>query len=105
MSSAPSPASSYNSPAMNSLYYGDDLAVLREHVRDASVDLVYLDPPFKSDQDCNVLLRSTGPRPQRSRNWSAGPADPATATSSCVVQWHLLIPSAGYPPDSVANLR
>jgi 16S rRNA G966 N2-methylase RsmD len=32
-----------------SLYYGDNLTVLREHVRDESVDLVYLDPPFNSN--------------------------------------------------------
>jgi 16S rRNA G966 N2-methylase RsmD len=31
------------------LYYGDNLQVLREHVASASVDLVYLDPPFNSN--------------------------------------------------------
>ena len=30
----------------NHLYYGDNLTVLREQIRDASVDLIYLDPPF-----------------------------------------------------------
>jgi len=40
----------------NTLYYGDNLDVLRRHVADESVDLVYLDPPFKSDQDYNVLF-------------------------------------------------
>ncbi len=38
------------------LYYGDNLDVLRRHVRDETVDLVYLDPPFKSNQDYNVLF-------------------------------------------------
>ena len=33
---------------MNTLYYGDNLEVLREHIPDESVDLVYLDPPFNS---------------------------------------------------------
>ena len=42
---------------VNTLYYGDNLAVLREHIADASVDLVYLDPPFKSNQDYNVLFK------------------------------------------------
>lgn len=42
--------------AGNLLYYGDNLDVLRRHVADESVDLVYLDPPFKSDQDYNVLF-------------------------------------------------
>jgi len=39
----------------NKLYYGDNLDVLRRDVKDESVfDLVYLDPPFKSQQDYNV---------------------------------------------------
>ncbi len=41
---------------MNLLYYGDNLDVLRRHVKDESVDLVYLDPPFNSSQDYNVLF-------------------------------------------------
>ena len=40
----------------NHLYYGDNLDVLKQHVHDESVDLVYLDPPFKSNQDYNVLF-------------------------------------------------
>ncbi len=40
----------------NRLYYGDNLDVLRRHIRDESVDLIYLDPPFKSNQDYNVLF-------------------------------------------------
>jgi site-specific DNA-methyltransferase (adenine-specific) len=40
----------------NTLYYGDNLQVLREHVADESVDLIYLDPPFNSNQDYNVLF-------------------------------------------------
>jgi DNA modification methylase len=40
----------------NALYYGDNLDVLRRHVDDKSVDLIYLDPPFKSDQDYNILF-------------------------------------------------
>ena len=41
---------------MNQLLYGDNLDILRRHVADESVDLVYLDPPFKSNQDYNVLF-------------------------------------------------
>ena len=41
----------------NTLYYGDNLAVLREHVPDESVDLVYLDPPFNSNASYNVLFK------------------------------------------------
>ena len=40
----------------NTLYYGDNLQVLREHISSESVDLIYLDPPFKSDQNYNVLF-------------------------------------------------
>ena len=38
------------------LYYGDNLDVLRRHVADESVDLVYLDPPFNSNATYNVLF-------------------------------------------------
>jgi len=41
----------------NHLYYGDNLAVLREHIRDETVDLIYLDPPFNSNATYNVLFR------------------------------------------------
>jgi 16S rRNA G966 N2-methylase RsmD len=40
----------------NLLYYGDNLDVMRRHIESESVDLVYLDPPFKSNQDYNVLF-------------------------------------------------
>ncbi len=40
----------------NELYYGDNLDVLRLHVLDESVDLVYLDPPFNSNANYNVLF-------------------------------------------------
>ncbi len=40
----------------NKLYYGDNLQVLREYIADASVDLIYLDPPFNSRQDYNDLF-------------------------------------------------
>jgi DNA modification methylase len=40
----------------NLLYYGDNLDVLRRHVKDESVDLVYLDPPFNSNANYNVLF-------------------------------------------------
>ncbi|MFZ1087066.1 MAG: DNA methyltransferase [Terracidiphilus sp.] len=40
----------------NKLYYGDNLEVLQRYLKDESVDLVYLDPPFNSRQDYNVLF-------------------------------------------------
>src|SRR4051794_21054647 len=42
----------------NRLYYGDNLDVLREHVPDESVDLIYLDPPFNSQANYNVLFKA-----------------------------------------------
>lgn len=47
-------------PAPSTLYYGDNLDVLRRHVNDETVDLVYLDPPFNSAQDYNVLFAEKG---------------------------------------------
>ena len=43
---------------MNHLYYGDNLQVLREHIKDESVDLVYLDPPFNSQATYSLLFKS-----------------------------------------------
>ena len=40
----------------NRLYFGDNLDILRNHVPDASVDLIYLDPPFNSNSTYNVLF-------------------------------------------------
>ena len=38
-------------------YYGDNLDILRRSLPDAAVDLVYLDPPFNSNRDDNVIFR------------------------------------------------
>ena len=43
--------------ATNVLYYGDNLDILRRYLPDAAVDLVYLDPPFNSNRDYNVIFR------------------------------------------------
>jgi site-specific DNA-methyltransferase (adenine-specific) len=42
----------------NTLYYGDNLDILRDCIKDESVDLIYLDPPFNSKRDYNVLFKS-----------------------------------------------
>jgi site-specific DNA-methyltransferase (adenine-specific) len=41
----------------NRLSFGDNLHILREHVADGSVDLIYLDPPFNSAANYNVLFQ------------------------------------------------
>ncbi|MBM3328682.1 MAG: site-specific DNA-methyltransferase [Calditrichaeota bacterium] len=40
---------------MNQLHYGDNLEVLRERISDESVDLIYIDPPFNSKRDYNII--------------------------------------------------
>jgi len=42
--------------ALNRLFYGDNLDVLRQSIPANSVDLVYLDPPFNSNRSYNVIL-------------------------------------------------
>jgi site-specific DNA-methyltransferase (adenine-specific) len=41
----------------NTLFYGDNLSILREYIPDDSVDLIYLDPPFNSNRSYNVLFK------------------------------------------------
>lgn len=41
----------------NLLYYGDNLDILRNYIKEETIDLIYLDPPFKSNQNYNVLFK------------------------------------------------
>jgi DNA modification methylase len=41
----------------NRLYFGDNLDILKQHIPNESIDLIYLDPPFNSNRDYNVLFR------------------------------------------------
>lgn len=67
------------SASNGTLYYGDNLDVLRQHVEDASVDLVYLDPPFQSGKDYNVIFESRDGQHERAQaeafkdTWRWGP--------------------------------
>lgn len=45
-------------PTNNTLFYGDNLEILKDHIGDESVDLVYLDPPFNSNATYNVLFKA-----------------------------------------------
>jgi len=45
---------------INKLCFGDNLKILKEDIGDESVDLIYLDPPFKSNATYNVLFEETG---------------------------------------------
>ena len=44
----------------NTLFYGDNLEVLRKHVRDETVDLCYIDPPFNSKRNYNQIYNNIG---------------------------------------------
>ena len=46
-----------NDTHTNKLHFGDNLPIMREHIPDESVDLIYLDPPFNSNATYNVLFR------------------------------------------------
>ncbi len=41
----------------NTLFYGDNLTILRDYLPSESVDLIYLDPPFNSNRSYNVLFK------------------------------------------------
>ena len=56
---------------MKKLYYGDNLQVLREYVKDESVDLIYLDPPFNSKRDYNLLFKT--PKPPKKADGKVAP--------------------------------
>jgi site-specific DNA-methyltransferase (adenine-specific) len=42
---------------VNTLFYGDNLTILREYIASESIDLIYLDPPFNSNRNYNVLFK------------------------------------------------
>jgi site-specific DNA-methyltransferase (adenine-specific) len=46
----------------NVLYYGDNLDILRRYIPDESIDLIYLDPPFNSNADYNVIFKNESGR-------------------------------------------
>lgn len=48
--------------AANALYFGDNLDILRDRIPSESVDLIYLDPPFNSNQDYNVIFKDESGR-------------------------------------------
>lgn len=59
MTHTPLAAAQEAPPIDNTLFYGDNLDILRQHVKDASVDLIYLDPPFNSNRNYSLLFRET----------------------------------------------
>ncbi|MEK0179336.1 MAG: site-specific DNA-methyltransferase [Oscillatoriales cyanobacterium] len=49
---------------VNQLFYGDNLEVLRRHIKDESVDLCYIDPPFNSKRNYNQIYNNIGKEDQ-----------------------------------------
>jgi len=49
------------------LYYGDNLGILRRYIPDESVDLIYLDPPWKSDQPYNIIFKEPTGEPSQAQ--------------------------------------
>ena len=43
--------------AKNTLFYGDNLPILRDYIPEECIDLIYLDPPFNSNRSYNVLFK------------------------------------------------
>lgn len=68
----------------NTLYYGDNLEILKEYIPSSSVDLVYLDPPFNSNRNYNVLFKDESGKDSESQitafedTWHWNPATEAT---------------------------
>lgn len=48
------------SKAKNKLFYGDNLEVLQKHIKDETVDLCYIDPPFNSKRNYNQIYNNVG---------------------------------------------
>jgi DNA modification methylase len=45
---------------MNKLYYGDNLDVIRKYIKDETIDLCYIDPPFNSKRNYNQIYNNIG---------------------------------------------
>lgn len=88
----------------NAFYFGDNLHILREYIPDESIDLIYLDPPFNSNANYNLLFKS----PDKSR-WS----DAQIATFDDTWSWGDVAEEAfedvtsmpGKPADTLLSLR
>jgi 16S rRNA G966 N2-methylase RsmD len=65
---------------MGTLYYGDNLDILRRYLKDETVDLVYLDPPFNSAQNYNAFFHEKDPD---TRVGASQIADPNTFSDEC----------------------
>ena len=96
---------------MNRLYFGDNLKWLsdRKEFPDASVDLVYLDPPFNSNADYNVLFREPSGAVSGRARYSLMPDIPTVAESGLkdfeAMAWNGVLVPAGTPEAIVERLN
>ena len=87
------------------LYYGDNLEILRRYIPDGSVDLVYLDPPFNSNRDYNVIFKDESGRQSDAQltafddTWHWGPDAEAQYLYLTNTAYH-----QGGVPDKVSTL-
>lgn len=88
---------------MNKLYFGDNLTVLRDHVKDESVDLIYLDPPFNSNATYNVLFK--GKSGQRSEAQTEAFRDTWEWGQSAEAAYDEVRTEGGAPALALAGLR
>jgi DNA modification methylase len=87
------------SSSKNKLYFGDNLTILREQIADESIDLIYLDPPFNSAANYNVLFSEQSG--QQSAAQITAFEDTWHWTQESEAAFHGLITSA---PESLVNL-
>ncbi len=91
--------------ATNVLYYGDNLDILRRYLPDASVDLIYLDPPFNSNRDYNVIFKDESGNPTDAQllafedTWHWGPSAEETYRYLTNTAHH-----QGNVPDTVSTI-
>lgn len=89
----------------NVLYYGDNLEILRRYIPDESVDLIYLDPPFNSNQTYNVIFKDESGRQSDAQlvafedTWHWGPDAEAVYAFLTETARH-----QGHVPDSVSTI-
>ena len=89
----------------NALYYGDNLDILRRYIPDASVDLIYLDPPFNSNRDYNVIFKDESGRKSDAQllafedTWHWGPSAEKTYRYLTNTAYH-----EGRVPDKVSTI-
>jgi site-specific DNA-methyltransferase (adenine-specific) len=83
----------------------DNLDILRRCIPDASVDLIYLDPPFNSNRDYNVIFKGESGRQSDASikafedTWHWGPSAEATYAYLTTTLRH-----EGRVPDTVSTI-